>query len=1083
MAEVTGNIGGQTVELDNAATEATLKQLLAATAAMAKASGMNPKAQKDLEKQLKALAQQTQKASAAQGQAIANQKKLNDLAREEARRAAELAKLEAEKIDREKELAVAEEKSAEAMADVGRELVNLAVGASRLLGTMSGLGDSITSTNQALGSIPIVGGFLSSSLGSAAEASERVYGQFKELSSIGATFGGSFNEMINAAAGAGLTLEQFAGIIKQNGDSLAYLGGTTEQGARRFADLGKQMRQSGVGDQLLKMGFSTEQINSGMGNYIGILARTGRLQGKSNEELTTGAGKYLRELDALARITGTTREEKEKELMAIEDDMQLRAATATMTDEQAAQVRNFIAQFPKEYQKGAMDMLATGNMTTDEAIRMNMIMPQLSAALMEQGRAMKQGAELSQANADAIRNAGIDEAKERYKQTAGLVQFNRDYDNEFRGTTKMMSLNKDAMAKTAEEQAKLAEDKSQAQAIANFKQNITNASNEFTAALINTGALEAIENAFMGLAAFTRTIVVPAVEILTNVINGVTSLFSSGIEPILLGVGLALSPLIGAFKTLSFVTAPLGGIFAFLKPVLMSVVRLAGPIGLVITAILAMKEVVNYLKPAFEEVGRILDDIIFPAFSMVGTFLKENFMAAIEPLQPAFDAIGNILDKVGSVFDSARQRVVDFLRGFSKLGDVTEYLSIQWDEFKTAIYELGMGLREKFSWLPGVTKPTFEEKQELARQKEEVKLRTEALEQRFQQNRINNERKAAERQAARDKSADKREQDAKAAAEAAKTATGSMKSPEESLRDSLRRAGKLPGAAPTATAKPAAAMPVGEAQKNLIEQLKTQGINDPTAIANIMAQVQAESGFNPQSENLNYSGKKLFELYGAGNKGGNKVRFNTIEEANALAAKGPEAVGNVIYGGRMGNKEDEGFKYRGRGLIQLTGKDNYKKFGDLIGIDLVGNPDLANDPTVANKIAAAYFAEKQKKGVNLSDINAIGKAVGYAGGASETAKRAQLASGFAQQLGSTTPTTSSVVASAQEPAVAPSTPASPASPAPPPTKTASLNDVLKELAMLNSNVGELIAINSSAVNTARKQLSVQQSMTNDVFAA
>lgn len=1069
MAEVTGNIGGQPVELNNAATEATLKQLLAAMSAMAKASGMNPKAQKDLEKQLKALAQQTSKAAAEQGKAIANQKKLNDLAKEQQRKAAELAKLEAEKIKREKELADAEEKSAEAMADVGRELVNLAVGASKLLGTMSGLSDSITSTNQALGSIPIVGGFLSNSLGSAAEASERVYGQFKELSSIGATFGGSFNEMINAAAGAGLTLEQFAGIIKQNGDSLAYLGGTTEQGAKRFADLGKQMRLSGVGDQLLKMGFSTEQINSGMGNYIGILARTGRLQGKSNEELTVGAGKYLRELDALARITGTTREEKEKELMAIEDDMQLRAATATMTDEQAAQVRNFIAQFPKEYQKGAMDMLATGNMTTDEAIRMNMIMPQLSAALMEQGRAMKQGAELSQANADAIRNAGIDEAKERYKQTAGLVQFNRDYDNEFRGTTKMMSLNKDAMAKTAEEQAKLAEDKSQAQAIANFKQNITNASNEFTAALINTGALEAIENAFMGLAAFTRTIVVPAVEILTKVINGVTSLFSSGIEPILLGVGLALSPLIGAFKTLSFVTAPLGGIFAFLKPVLMSMVRLAGPIGLVVTAILAMKEVVNYLKPAFEEVGRILNDIIFPAFSMVGSFLKDSFMAAIEPLQPAFNAIGNIIDKVGSVFDTAKQRVVDFLRGFSKLGDVTEYLSIQWDEFKIAIYELGMGLREKFSWLPGVTKPTFEEKQELARQKEEVKVKTEKLEERFQRNRIENEKKAAERQAARDRSADKREAQAVAAAQAA---TG-IKSPEESLRDTLRRTGR-----------PTAAMPMGEVQKNLMDQLKIQGINDPTAIANIMAQVQAESGFKPQSENLNYSGKKLFELYGAGNKGGNKVRFNTLEEANALAAKGPEAVGNVIYGGRMGNKENEGFKYRGRGLIQLTGKDNYKKFGDLIGVDLVGNPDLANDPTVANKIAAAYFAEKQKKGVNLSDINAIGKAVGYAGGASETAKRAQLASGFAQQLGGATPTTTSVVSSTQEPAAAQPTAAPTAAPAAPPTtKTASLNDVLKELAMLNSNVGELIAINSSAVNTARKQLSVQQSMTNDVFAA
>jgi hypothetical protein len=186
----------------------------------------------------------------------------------------------------------------------------------------------------------------------------------------------------------------------------------------------------------------------------------------------------------------------------------------------------------------------------------------------------------------------------------------------------------------------------------------------------------------------------------------------------------------------------------------------------------------------------------------------------------------------------------------------------------------------------------------------------------------------------------------------------------------------------------------------------------------------------------------------------------------------------------MGNKEDEGFKYRGRGLIQLTGKDNYKKFGDLIGVDLVGNPDLANDPTVANKIAAAYFAEKQKTGVNLSDINAIGKAVGYAGGAAETAKRAQLASGFARQMQTSTPSTAQAAASAVDSTAATAGSATAATAAPvPATQAASLNDVVKSLGMLNSNVEQLIAINVSASNTAKKQLSVQQSMTNDLFAA
>lgn len=216
-------------------------------------------------------------------------------------------------------------------------------------------------------------------------------------------------------------------------------------------------------------------------------------------------------------------------------------------------------------------------------------------------------------------------------------------------------------------------------------------------------------------------------------------------------------------------------------------------------------------------------------------------------------------------------------------------------------------------------------------------------------------------------------------------------------------AAAAPAAAPTARtprragagAGVSAAVPVaaGSMQQQIRGYLAQQGITDPVAVANILAQIQAESGFVPRSENLNYSGSKLFELYGP-NQSRNRVRFRTLEEANALAAQGPEAVGNVIYGGRMGNAADEGFKYRGRGLIQLTGKDNYRRFGEMISVDLVSNPDRANDPDIALKIAAAYFAQKTRGGVDLTDIAAVGRAVGYAGGDRETARRAEMAESF-----------------------------------------------------------------------------------------
>jgi predicted chitinase len=156
----------------------------------------------------------------------------------------------------------------------------------------------------------------------------------------------------------------------------------------------------------------------------------------------------------------------------------------------------------------------------------------------------------------------------------------------------------------------------------------------------------------------------------------------------------------------------------------------------------------------------------------------------------------------------------------------------------------------------------------------------------------------------------------------------------------------------------------------MIESLSTGGITDKRAQANILAQIQAESGGVAKSENMNYSPERLMQVF--------PKKFANIQEASQVAAKGPEAIGERVYGGRMGNTvAGEGFKYRGRGLIQITGKDNYKKFGDIIGVDLVQNPDLANNPEIARKLAVAYFQDKQKSGVDLTKSREVSKAMGH----------------------------------------------------------------------------------------------------------
>lgn len=140
-------------------------------------------------------------------------------------------------------------------------------------------------------------------------------------------------------------------------------------------------------------------------------------------------------------------------------------------------------------------------------------------------------------------------------------------------------------------------------------------------------------------------------------------------------------------------------------------------------------------------------------------------------------------------------------------------------------------------------------------------------------------------------------------------------------------------------------------QKNNINIIKDEaqksGITNPYSIAAILSIVSKESSFIPQSENLNYSAKRLQQVFNL-----------SSTRANELAGK-PEAIGNAVYGGKYGNAKNEGYKYRGRGYNQLTFKGNYEAFGKIIGEDLVSNPDKVNDPKVAAKVLIAF----NKKGI------------------------------------------------------------------------------------------------------------------------
>lgn len=97
--------------------------------------------------------------------------------------------------------------------------------------------------------------------------------------------------------------------------------------------------------------------------------------------------------------------------------------------------------------------------------------------------------------------------------------------------------------------------------------------------------------------------------------------------------------------------------------------------------------------------------------------------------------------------------------------------------------------------------------------------------------------------------------------------------------------------------------------------------------------------------------------------------FKTLEEAKDILYRGDEALANRVYGGRLGNNFDEGYKYRGRGIIQLTGKSNYIYYGKLLNIDLVNNPDWLLERNVAVNVACCYWINR-----GLLEIDDIRKA-------------------------------------------------------------------------------------------------------------
>lgn len=153
--------------------------------------------------------------------------------------------------------------------------------------------------------------------------------------------------------------------------------------------------------------------------------------------------------------------------------------------------------------------------------------------------------------------------------------------------------------------------------------------------------------------------------------------------------------------------------------------------------------------------------------------------------------------------------------------------------------------------------------------------------------------------------------------------------------------------------------------------LQKAEINTPLRLCEFLAQAAHETGgFTIIAEDLTYTAKRLCEVW--------PDRFKTpLDPRAALCANNPERLAEAVYGGRLGNAEaGDGFRYRGRGFFQDTGRDCYREYSGAAGFDLEANPELLERPDISLRLAIARWRRLSlNRFADRHYIRAIGNAI------------------------------------------------------------------------------------------------------------
>jgi hypothetical protein len=473
--------------------------------------------------------------------------------------------------------------------ETAQTIVRLGDSVTGVISRLAGMGDSVTSAADVFSGIPIVGTVFKAVAG----AVENTTAAFQTAAQSGATFSGSINQFAGAASAAGMTMKDYAGLVKESSAAFRLLGGNTDAGAKRFAAMSSDLRRTSK--DLYALGFSTADVNKGLANYTKVVMVGGRNSNMTNAQLVEGSKKYLRELDLMAKITGEERGEKQKQMEKLMADAQYQAAISGLDEKVAESFRLTVGGLPGPLQDVAKDIMATGSATTDESRKFMSMMPQSAAMMADFAQKTQRGEQVSAEERNKLNNMLREEGKAAQLQYRDVGRYSKEFatiTNQFNSAAQIGKDTANLSAKAQQE----AIDKTDGQAasLEAMKQTIAGISNSFQMVLANAGD---VLNGMMKM-----------LIILTDVIQKyVVPIFQNYLIP----------AVVFAADVIANILIP-GLMYLFEK------------------LIEGAKVVYEMLTPVFKYLGTIIKEYVLPAFLTIKQFLQDHWM-------PVLLAVGSII--------------------------------------------------------------------------------------------------------------------------------------------------------------------------------------------------------------------------------------------------------------------------------------------------------------------------------------------------------------------------------------------------------------------------------------------------------